>query len=54
VADPVGLEALDNLGDLLDRPRLADMNRDSQAQPAGTGEEVAVVGDAEGLGPGRR
>ena len=54
VADPVRLEQLDDPGDLLDRPGLAGVDRQPEAELAGPAEEAPVVGDAEGrrLGAG--
>ena len=54
MADAVGLEQLDDPGDLLDRAGLAGVDRDPEAVLAGAPEEAPVVGDAEGrrLGAG--
>ena len=54
MADPVGLEQLDDPGDLLDRPGLAGVDGQAQPELAGPPEQPSVVGDAERgrLGPG--
>ena len=54
MADAVGLEQLDDPGDLLDRAGFAGMDREPEAVLAGPAEEAPVVGDPEGrrLGAG--
>ena len=46
--DPVGLEQLDDPGDLVDRAGFAGVDREPEAELARAPEEAAVVGDAEG------
>ena len=48
MADPVGLEQLDDPGHLVDRAGLAGVDGEPQAELARPAEEPAVVGDAEG------
>ena len=48
VADAVGLEQLDDAGDLVDRPGLAGVDRDPEAVLAGAAHQAPVVGDPEG------
>ena len=48
MADPVGLEQLDDPGDLVDRAGLAGVDGQAEAVLAGPPEEPPVVGDAEG------
>ena len=48
MADPVGLEQLDDPGDLVDRAGLAGVDREPEAVLAGPPEQPPVVGDAEG------
>ena len=48
VPDAVGLEQLDDPGDLVDRAGLAGVDGDPEAELAGAAEEAPVVGDAEG------
>ena len=50
MADPVGLEQLDDAGDLLDRAGLPGMHGEPEAVLARSPEEPAVVGDAERRG----
>ena len=54
MADAVGLEQLDDPGDLLDRARFAGVDGQAQAVLAGPPEEPPIVGDPEGrrFGPG--
>ena len=52
MADPVGLEQLDDPGDLVDRSGFAGVDREPEAELAGPPEQPAVVGDAEGRGLG--
>ena len=47
MADPVGLEQLDDPGDLLDRAGFAGVDGEPQAELAGPPEEPPVVGDPE-------
>ena len=47
MADPVRLELLDDLGDLLDGPRLAGVDGDPQVVPAHPLEEVPILLDPE-------
>ena len=47
MADPVGLEQLDDPGHLVDRAGLAGMDGEPEAELARPAEEPAVVGDAE-------
>ena len=47
MADPIRLEFLQHGGDLFDRARLAAVDGNPEAELAGTGEEVAVVGRPE-------
>ena len=54
VADAVGLEQLDDARDLLDRPGLAGVDRDPEAELAGAAQQAPVVGDPEGRGLGAR
>ena len=46
--DPVGLEQLDDPGDLVDRARLAGVHGQTEPELARPPEEPPVVGDAEG------
>ena len=48
MADPVGLEQLDDPGDLLDRAGFAGVDRQPETELARPPEEASVVGDAEG------
>ena len=48
MADAVGLEQLDDPGDLLDRPGFARVDRQAEPELARPPEEPSVVGDAEG------
>ena len=47
MADPVGLERLDDPGDLVDRAGLASVDGQAQTELAGSAKEAAIVGDAE-------
>ena len=48
MADAVGLELLDDAGDLVDRAGFAGVDGDAQAVLAGAAEQPPVVGDPEG------
>ena len=54
VADPVGLEQLDDPRDLLDRPGLAGMDRDPEPELSRAAQQASVVGDPERRGLGAR
>ena len=52
MADPVGLEQLDDPRDLLDRAGLAGVDGEAETELARPAEEAPVVGHAEGRGFG--